>query len=142
MLDENKLLAVQLIVEGKLPKTEIAEKCGRSRQWLYDFIGTDEFKSEVDRRLQEIRTEGNKMITNNLGKSVENVVYLANNANSEKIRLDASCYLINRSLGMPSVKHDLTIEPKSNESKEKQEFLNMLEDDNIDVDFEEVEIEE
>jgi len=142
MLDEKKIVAVRLLAEGSTSKTDIAEIVGVSRATLYNWLDDEEFKKSLDDTLHKIKIHGESTIKANIDKYIKNIVDLSEKAESQKVRLEASMYLLDRVLGKSSTKVDLTVEPKSNESKEKQEFLNMLDDDNINVEFEEVEIEE
>ena len=112
MLDDKRLLAIQLLIDNKLNKTEIAQKCERSRQWLYDILEEEEVKKELDSALQRIKLFGEQTLKSNLSDSIANVVYLANNANSEKIKLEANTYLIDRVLGKPTSKVDMQSENK------------------------------
>lgn len=93
-------MAVDLLIEGKSSKTDIAKKVKRSRQWLYDSVINDgESKATMDARLQEIKNEGMNRIKANLGDIINNIIALANNADSDNIKLQANQYLLNRVVG-------------------------------------------
>jgi ABC-type antimicrobial peptide transport system permease subunit len=99
-INEKQSMAIDMLIEGTHNKTDIAKACGKSRQWLYDSVINDEIcKAEADRRLHEISTDGINRIKSNLGNYINNIVALANNADSDKIKLDSNVYLINRVMG-------------------------------------------
>lgn len=111
MIDRDKMLAIELLIDNKLNKTEIAKQCNRSRQWLYDNVLNDEIcRAEVDKRLQQIQTHGINVIKSNLQKSIDNIIDLANNSDSEKIKADCNFYLIDRVLGKTTTKLDISTE--------------------------------
>ena len=113
MLDEHQELALNMVMEGKLKKTEIAKKLHRSRQWLYDaVINNEECVAEMDRRLQEIQLHCERGLKSSLQSHIDNVKLLAVTAESEKVRLDANQYLIDRVLGKTTSKMDLEVAPK------------------------------
>ncbi|WP_010249190.1 phBC6A51 family helix-turn-helix protein [Acetivibrio cellulolyticus] len=112
MLDERQLKAIALLIENNRKKTEIAEIVGVSRQCIYDWMKNTEFSTELDSRLQEIKTYGENNIKANLYKYIQTVDVLASTAESEKIRLDAAQYLIDRVLGKTTSKLDITAEAK------------------------------
>jgi hypothetical protein len=105
MLDDCQQKALTLLMEGKMTKTQIAKIVGKSRQWLYDNVVNDEeAKLEVDVRLQEIQIFGINSIKSNLKQSIANIITLANSSESEKIRMDANTYLVDRVLGRTTTK--------------------------------------
>jgi len=131
MLDEKKMMAIELLVKGELTKTEIAKRCGKSRQWLYNAFDDKEFMAELDRRLHQIQTYGENRIKATLQDRINNIIYLAENAESEKVRLDASQYLLDRVLGKTTSK--MEIKPLINQDEEVID---------IDEELEEIEIDE
>jgi hypothetical protein len=127
MLNEQQLRAIDLLIEGKLNKVDIAKKVKRSRQWLYEsVINNDESKAEVDKRLQEIQNDGMSRIKSNLGRCIDNIIALANNAESDKIKLDANQYLVNRIYGGITTKND---------DKEDKEDKDKLTNEDIENEF-------
>lgn len=111
MLDRDKILAIELLVDNKLNKTDIAKECKKSRQWLYESVINDvECRAEWDKRLQQIQTHGVNIIKSNLQKSIDNIIDLANNSESEKIKADCNFYLIDRVLGKTTTKLEVTAE--------------------------------
>lgn len=127
MLDENKVKAIELILENKLTKIEIAKVCKKSRAWLYDsVINNEECMAEVDRRLQQIQTFGIMVIKSSLQQSIDNIIELSKTGESEKIRLDASTYLIDRVYGKTTTKLEVTAdatEPVVSKDEIEEEFV-------------------
>ena len=112
MLDENKVKAIELILENKLTKIEVAKAVKKSRTWLYDsVINDEECMAEMDKRLQQIQTFGIMVIKSSLQQSIDNIIELSKTGESEKIRLDASTYLIDRVYGKTTTKLEVSAEP-------------------------------
>jgi hypothetical protein len=57
MLDDKKILVIEMLVDGELPKTQIATRIGCSSQALYQWSDNDEFKADLDKRFTIIRTD-------------------------------------------------------------------------------------
>lgn len=115
MLDEKKIRAIDYLVEAKHTKVEIAQLVGVSRRSLYDWLDNEEFRKEWDKRLQEIQTHGMSTLKATLGQNIANIILLATRAESEKVRLDANQYLIDRVLGKTTTKIDLEACAKESE---------------------------
>jgi DNA-binding XRE family transcriptional regulator len=71
MLDERRIKLIELIIEGSLNKTEMAKQIGVARQTLYEWMGQDEWTAEYDRRLQEIKTNANKLFNAKLDNVID-----------------------------------------------------------------------
>lgn len=115
MLDETRLKAIDLLIAGTTTKVEIAKMCGMSRTWLYDIMDEPEVVAEMNRRLQRIKTFGENQLKATLQDRINNIIALATNAESEKVRLDASIYLTNRVLGNTTTKLDISASTKQTE---------------------------
>ena len=107
---------IDLVMEGKLTKVEIAKQIQCSRQALYDWLEDDEVKAEMDKRLQGIRTETQKRFTHQLKPVVDELYNIALHATGARERKDACIYLINRVLGTP--KDTLNISDEKSENIE------------------------
>ena len=107
MLDERKERAITLLLEGNKP-TNISIVVGCARQTIYEWLKNDEFATELDRRRQEIITSGNSMILNKLSKYIDGVDIIALDSESDKSRLDALTYLIDRVLGKTTTRIEAT----------------------------------
>jgi len=116
MLDEKKLLAIQLLIEGNLSKTEIAEKCNKSRTWLYEYVINDyECKAELDRRLRDIKTLGEKEFNAKLGMAIDEYWKLIQTTQDTRTKEKALAYWIDRSLGKTATKIEVTESDKDKE---------------------------
>lgn len=112
MLDERKERCITYILEG-LTYTAIADLISCSRQSIYEWLKNDDFAAELNRRRQEIVVSGNNMILNKLSKYVDGVDAIALDSESDKSRLDALTYLIDRVLGRTTTKVETTTTPDS-----------------------------
>jgi hypothetical protein len=97
-LDERKLKAIENIINGET-MTNVAKLSKVSRQALYDWIGDDEFKAELDRQVQEIKSQGQQRITSKLNTYINELEKIALTSNSPKLKADTLEYLIDRVLG-------------------------------------------
>lgn len=104
MLSENKVRAIHMLVENKHTKVNIAKMLGISRQTLYSWLDDDEFKAELDRVVHVIQIYGENQIKANIDRYLDNIHRLAHSAESEKTRLDANQYLVDRVLGKTTTK--------------------------------------
>lgn len=102
-LDERQMKAMDLLLSGETI-TDTAKTVGVERKTIYRWKEREEWSVEWDKRIQKIKTEGNNRITNNLDKYVTELEKIAMTGRSEKNRVDALQYLINRVLGTPTNK--------------------------------------
>ncbi len=117
MLSDNKVRAIHMLVENKQTKVNIAKMLGISRQTLYTWLDDGEFKAELDRVIHIIQIYGESQIKANLDLYLTNIHSLAHSAESEKTRLDANQYLVDRVLGKTTTKIDVEAESrKDNET--------------------------
>jgi len=107
ILDDRKLLAIQLLVDGELPKTEIARKVGVSRQAIYNWLDDPEFKAELDRRIQQRKVLVEKIIDSKLEDAVTKLWELAETTNNSRVKAQVLQYIIDRGLGKPVSKHSI-----------------------------------
>ena len=102
---------------------EIARVIGVSRQSIYNWLDNEEFKAELDKTLQRIKSEGEQRILSDLNTYIDNIKYLATKARSEKTRLDANTYLTDRVLGKTTSKLEI-----KEDNKQKEENINILDE--------------
>lgn len=102
-LDKRQMKAMDLLLSGETI-TDTAKIVGVERKTIYRWKEREDWNVEWNERIQEIKTEGNNMITNNLDKYVSELEKIAMTGRSEKVRTDALQYLINRVLGTPTTK--------------------------------------
>mgnify|MGYP000917331317 CR=1 FL=1 len=101
MIDERKERAIERLIMGDRI-TDVAKYAGVSRNCIYTWLSDVEFKAEIDRRSQEIKTTGQHKITARLGDYIGELERLAFEGRSEKVRADCLQYLVNRVCGVPS----------------------------------------
>lgn len=129
MINEKQSIAIDMLIEGTYNKSDIAKSCGKSRQWLYEsVINDEECKAKLDERLHEVQIDGMNRIKSNLGSYISNIMQLANNSSSDKIKLDANEYLINRVMGGITTKvADVTTDEEDQDKVDKVELANEFE---------------
>lgn len=127
-LDDRKILAIQYLVDGELPKTEIANKVGVVRQTLYDWLDKPEFKAELDRRLQQRKVLVEKIIDSKLEDAVDMLWDIAKTTKNSRVQAQTLQYIIDRGLGKPTSKHEL---------KTAIDNMNNIDQDVLEAEFEE-----
>lgn len=129
LLTDKQVEAIKLITETELTYGEIANKMKIHRNTLLQWREKEEFKAEIDKYIQlrvKVLEDRIKLESENL---VNKALKLIDKAESEPVRADLIKYLIDRSLGKASTKIDMSIEPKIDEQKDKEDFLKMLEEE-------------
>ena len=95
--------AIKYLLEGR-KVSDIARLLNVSRTALYDWQRDEEFKAELERHRKDICDNINKKITDRLDIYVEQLHIIATTSKSEKNKLQALQYLMNRVLGAPTSK--------------------------------------
>ena len=72
-LTEKHLKAIDLLVSGKLTKTEIADRCDIARRTLYEWLDDPQFQKEFQSRLKEIRSKFNPKLTNLINEVMNSI---------------------------------------------------------------------
>lgn len=127
LLDRRQRKAIALLIENQYKKTEIADMVGVSRQTIYDWMKNKEFAAELDKTLQQIKIFGENSIKANLQQHINQIQKLAATAESEKTRLEAATYLVDRVLGKTTSKIDLTAEAKQTVEENSEDILKSFE---------------
>lgn len=130
-LAEKHFKAIEYIIKGE-NISSVANLTGVSRTAIYNWLEEENFKAELSRQRQEIKDSARERINANIGIYIAQLHEIATTSQSEKARIEASTYLLNRVLGTPTrVQQDITGE----ETKE---------DNNIDIDsvLEEIDLKE
>ena len=122
IIDAQKRECINLLIEGK-KITDIAKEIGVSRTSIYNWMDNEEFKAELGKTLQRIKSEGEQRILSDLNTYIDNIKYLATKARSEKTRLDANTYLTDRVLGKTTSKLEI-----KEDNKQKEENINILDE--------------
>lgn len=126
MLDDRKERAISLLIQGE-QITNIAKSMGLSRTTIYNWMMDDEFRNELGKREQEIKTQGNRMILNKLNSCIDELLSIALSGDSEKVRSDTAQYLVDRVLGKPTSKIEQSAEQNEN-NVSKDLVLDAIED--------------
>ena len=109
--------------------TDIAKVVGISRATFYDWLKKEEFASEVDRYIQEIKTSAEKNMSAKVDNYIRALEEIAFTGRSEKNRADALTYLLDRVLGRATTKvQDIT---EGSDSKDKEISWDNEKDSNI-----------
>jgi transcriptional regulator len=95
MLDERQLKCIALKAQG-IEVTKIAEEVGISRTTFYQWNKLEEFKAEACRREQEFISSTKQAVISYGPKAMELLKELAENADSEKVRLDAISKILDK----------------------------------------------
>ncbi|MEA4926317.1 MAG: phBC6A51 family helix-turn-helix protein [Syntrophomonadaceae bacterium] len=124
MLDQRKIKLIELIIEGSLNKTQMAEQIGVSRQCMYEWMGQDEWIAEYDRRLQEIKTNANKLFNAKLNNVIDEWYRMMMDESCEKrTRAKLMVDWVDRSLGKATSRLEVT-ENKPEEYNDPLEDIN------------------
>ncbi|MBP3931840.1 MAG: helix-turn-helix domain-containing protein [Peptostreptococcaceae bacterium] len=128
-LDNRQLKAIELLASGETIRV-VADSVGVNRKTIYDWLKKENFKAELDRQVKELKSNVEKKLLSNVNPFLDELTKIALYSESDKTRLDAITYCINRLVGTPTkVQQDITGE----DTKEN----------NIDIDsvLEEIELE-
>lgn len=130
-LAEKHFKAIEYIIKGE-NLSNVAKLTGVSRTALYNWLEEENFKAELNRQRQEIKDSAKERINANIGVYIAQLHEIATTSQSEKARIEANIYLLNRVLGTPTrVQQDITEDNKE-------------ENNNIDIEsvLEEIDIKE
>ncbi|MCC0673193.1 helix-turn-helix domain-containing protein [Clostridioides sp. ES-S-0145-01] len=97
--EESKL--VSLLISG-FTVTDAANLIGISRQTVYNWMNREHVRKEMDRRKQELASQGNSIILKDIESYVNNTKVLAKDNSDKRVMLAANQYLINRIYGNPT----------------------------------------
>lgn len=118
MLDERKEKVITMMMEGN-GITETAKIVGIARQTIYDWMELEEFKEELDKRRRDIVSKANNMILNKLTTCTDELIKIATEGKSEKVRSDTAAYLIDRILGKTTTKIETNVEQDNSNNVSK-----------------------
>lgn len=129
MLNERQIKGAKMYAEGNTP-TEIARQLNINRGTFYDWLKKEEFTREVDRFKQEILNSAEKSMISKVELYVESLEGIALSGRSEKNRVDALTYLLDRVLGKSTTKIQDVTEAKE-DGKKDISWDNVEDEDNI-----------
>lgn len=130
-LDTRQLKAIELLASGETVRV-VADSVGVNRKTVYDWLKKENFKAELDRQVKELKSNVEKKLLSNVNPFLDELTKIALYSESDKTRLDAITYCINRLVGTPTkVQQDITGEDTK-------------ENNNIDIDsvLEEIDLKE
>lgn len=129
-LDTRQLKAIELLASGETVRV-VADSVGVNRKTVYEWLKKENFKAELDRQVKELKSNVEKKLLSNVNPFLDELTKIALYSDSDKTRLDAITYCINRLVGTPTkVQQDITGE----ETKENNKI-------DIDSVLEEIELE-
>lgn len=99
-LTEDQLIAAELLVYGATNK-EVADQLDVCEKTIMRWKKRPEFMEELDRQYEVAKNKVDNRIMKFSNQLLQNILDLSKSAKSEKVRLDASIYLLNRLAGAP-----------------------------------------
>ena len=99
-LTEDQLIAAELLVYGSTNK-EVADQLDVCEKTIMRWKKRPEFMEELDRQYEVAKNKVDNRIMKFSNQLLQNILDLSRSAKSEKVRLDASIYLLNRLAGAP-----------------------------------------
>lgn len=113
-LNERQQKVIELYSAGETV-TNMAKILGVSRNTIYADLNLDDVKDGVNKCLTELKTQSEKKITQDLDLYISELKKIALTSKSEKNKLDAIQYILNRIYGTPTSKvADVTEQEKEN----------------------------
>lgn len=116
ILDARKEQAIQLLLDGRLTKTQVASEVGCTRQTLYDWLKSADFSAELDRRKTELKDLGQQMFASKLADAIVGYWNLIQNTENDKVKADGYEYFIDRQLGKVTSRLEVTADAKTDGS--------------------------
>jgi len=123
-LTDNEKRVAELIVQG-VTVTDIAKIIGVSRPTIYDWLKHEQLKATIAELTTDIKNNAEKKLNAKVDTYVGELEKIALTGKSEKNKLDALQYILNRIFGTPTTKTaDVTEEENKKENPEelKEEF--------------------
>ena len=94
-LTEDQLIAAELLVYGATNK-EVADQLDVCEKTIMRWKKRPEFMEELDRQYEVAKNKVDNRIMKFSNQLLQNILDLSRSAKSEKVRLDASIYLLNK----------------------------------------------
>ena len=124
-LDTRQLKAIDLLASGETVRV-VADSVGVNRKTVYDWLKKENFKAELDRQVKELKSNVEKKLLSNVNPFLDELTKIALYSDSDKTRLDAITYCINRLVGTPTkVQQDIT-EKEEMQTNSKADIQEML----------------
>ena len=124
-LDARQLKAIELLASGETVRV-VADSVGVNRKTVYDWLKKENFKADLDRQVKELKSNVEKKLLSNVNPFLDELTKIALYSDSDKTRLDAITYCINRLVGTPTkVQQDIT-EKEEMQTNSKADIQEML----------------
>lgn len=101
MLNQQRLKAIELLVSGE-NISDTAKMVGVTRATIYQWKEQDEFKAEMERQINFLKSGIERKLLGNVNPFLDELCKIALRSESDKTRLDAITYCINRLVGTPT----------------------------------------
>ena len=128
MLTEQQNNAINLLLEGKT-KSAVAKEIGVSRTTLYKWLEDKEFIAEQHRRGQKMCEEALNDVKLDVKKLLNELEKIALTSENENIRLSAINSLLDRVLGRPTSRQEVSIDKATESDIELDDIDTLLEED-------------
>ena len=99
-LTEEQIKAIEMLVYGATNK-EVAETIKVSERTVLRWKKLPQFRDEMDRQYAMVKDDVDRRIARFANAILKSIYDLSRNSKSDKVKLDASIYLLNRLVGTP-----------------------------------------
>ena len=126
---------INMLIEGKT-KSAIAKELKVCRQTIYDWLDKDEISAELDRRRQKMCDEALNSVKGDVNKLLAELEKMALTSENENIKVQCINSLLDRILGKPSTKQEISIDKATEGDIELDDIDTLLDSNNADNDVE------
>jgi len=128
ILTEKHYEAMKYMLEGS-NISEVSKLCKASRTSIYNWLNDDDFKAELNKQSQEIKTNADKKITSRLDCYVDEMHRIATTGKTDKERRSACEFMIDRVLGKSTTRvADVTEEENKNNVEDIDDMIKRIND--------------
>lgn len=128
MLTENQIQAIDYLLSGTLTKADIAKRVGISTRTLYRWEKDEEFKAELDKCRNHLKNKATNRIVNETNSLVDVMLDLAYKSSDQRVKYNATKYLLDRSLGVPTAAKEDNSDTGDDKDKNTNDLKAELED--------------
>lgn len=129
MLTENQIQAIDYLLSGTLTKADIAKRVDISTRTLYRWEKDEEFKAELDKCRNHLKNKATNRIVNETNSLVDVMLDLAYKSSDQRVKYNATKYLLDRSLGVPTAAKEDNSDPgDGDKNKDSNQLKKELED--------------
>lgn len=123
VLNEKHYKCIEMLLKG-MKYTEISKKLPCSRDSIYNWLKDEDFILALDTSRQEIKTSTNNKVLAKIGSYVEKIEQLAENSQSDNVKLNALTFLYESVMGKATSK----IEQNINDTRDSNKDIGDLDD--------------